>query len=346
MIDYIPSKAVKKYMEFKNIHLTDFEKASLIYNAEKTCNLASKHDVLREIMDNTQDRMLKQQIAERLEEDENILSTFIRNQNGAIYKVQTYDENGKNAEEQYFTSFKTASESVKEYMEKVPPLWQEYQIEKFLLYREGEKPVIGEDTWDESCLGIAFFNLQGEMTYLDSLEYESKIDTCDVKRFEKHYLSLRTPFRAGDIVKNITTGRYGVVWLAGENHEKLDRLAREGNADFSDAAICVEYLYDDGDVCHDHPYPWELEYTHLQFEYDILSPNIMEAMLCSMSPILQGNGYIEIMLDYSRKMLRLDTKETDSVREELEHHYEHFVHSEKYDEILLKHFATLEPEVS
>lgn len=145
---------------------------------------------------------------------------------------------------------------------------------------------------------------------------------------------------------NIMTGQYGVVWIAGEHYEKLDRLAREGTVVFFDAAICVEYLYDDGGVGHDHPYPWELEYTHLQFEHDIFSPNIMEAMLCSMSPVLLGNGYIEIMLDYSRKMLRLDTKETDSVREELEHRHEHFAHSEKYDEMLLKHFATLEPEAS
>ncbi len=154
-------------------------------------------------------------------------------------KIFLYNENGRNDEEKYFTSFKTASESVKEYMEKIPPLWQEYQIEK----------------------------------------YES--------------IYMMTAMLAMTI-----------------------RIMGTG------------------------------VHTYLQFEHDIFSPNIMEPILCSMSPVLQGNGYIEIMLDYSRKMLRLNIKETDSALEELEHHYEHFVHFEKYDEMLLKHFAALEPEVS
>lgn len=147
------------------------------------------------------------------------------------------------------------------------------------------------------------------MTCLYSYEYENKIDDCDMKRFENHYISLRTPFRTGDIVKNITTGQYGVVAVRDEDYEKLNQLAREGKVDFSDDAICVEYLYDDGGICHEHPYPWELEYAHLQFEFDISAPNMMEAMLCSMSPVVQGNGYIEIMLDYSHQMTRLETKE-------------------------------------
>lgn len=56
MIDYIPSKAVKKFMEARNIQLTDFEKASLIYNSE--CDLESKSDLLKELMEQTQDEVL------------------------------------------------------------------------------------------------------------------------------------------------------------------------------------------------------------------------------------------------------------------------------------------------
>lgn len=343
MINYIPSKAVRKYVEFKNLKLPDFENASLIYNAGKTYDLASKHDSLRRIMDYTQDEILKQQISERLEEDENALSAFISNSNGVTYKVQTYDETGNNDEEQYFTSFKTATECVQEYMEKIPPLWKEYKIEKFVLNQEGQKPALDDEYgWDKSCLGEASFNTQGKMTCLYSYEYENKIDDCDMKRFENHYISLRTPFRTGDIIKNITTGQYGVVAVGDEDYEKLDLLAGEGKADFSDAALCVEYLYDDGAVCHGHSYPWELEYTHLQFEFDISAPNMMEAMLCSMSLVEQGNGYIEIMQDYSYKLSRLEEYETNNIREEMDHHYEHFIQSEKYDEMLLGHFTVLE----
>lgn len=342
MIDYIPSKTVRKYMEFKNFKLSDFEKASLIYNARETYGLASKHDSLREIMDHTQDRILKQQIFERLEEDENALSAFISNPNGAIYKVQTYDETGCNDEEQYFTSFKTATECAQEYAKRIPPLWKKYKIEKFILNGEGEKPTLDEDGWDNPCLGYASFNMLGKMTNLYSYEYENKIDDLERKRFENHYISLRTPFRTGDIVKNIITGQYGVVGIGDEDYEKLNRLAREGKVDFSDAALLVEYLYDDGGVCHEHPYPWELEYAHLQFEFDISTSNIMEAMLCSMSPVLQGGGYIEIMLDYSHKLRRLEEDETNNIRKELDRHYKHFIHSEKHNEILLQHFKTLE----
>lgn len=349
MIDYIPSKAVKKYMEFANIQLSDFEKAGLIYNAEPAglinqagiaCNLESKHDSLKEIMEHTQDKALQQQIAERLEEDKLILAAFTSNPNGAIYKVQTYDENGDEEEEQYFAAFEMADQCAREYMQKTEPFWHKYDITKLTLYEKGEKPTIDEEIglWNEGNLGYAAFNLQGEMIYLYSNEHENRYDEYDCRnRFENHYIPFRNPFRVGDIVKNLSTGQYGVVGIGDENHEKHDQFG----VDYSDAAILVEYLYDDGSVGHDHPYPWELEYTHMQFEPDVVSPNIIEAMLCSVSELLKGGGYIEIMQGHSRKMAKMEAEEVDKAKEEMESRDTKFIQSGKYDEMLHRHFLAL-----
>lgn len=351
MIDYIPSKAVKKYMEFRNICLSDFEKAGLIYNAEPAglinqagiaCNLESKHDSLKEIMEHTKDKVLQQQIAERLEEDRLILAAFTSNPNGAIYKVQTYDETGDNEEEQYFTTFEMADQCAREYMQKTEPLWHRYEIAKFALYEKGEKPTIDEEMgwWNEGILGHAVFNIQGKMIYLESNEHENRYDSYNCRnRFENHYIPFRNPFRAGDIVKNLSTGQYGVVAVGDEDYEKHNQFGVD--YDYSDAKILVEYLYDDGGVCHDHPYPWELEYTHMQFEPDVVSPNIIEAMLCSVSELLKGGGYIEIMQDYSCEMAEMKTGEIEKAKGEMKSRDTSFIQSGKYDEMLRRHFSTL-----
>ncbi len=347
MYEYIPSKAVKKYMEFKKMQLTDFEKASFIYNVGTAYGIEKQHDCLKEIMNCTQNKTLRQQIAERLEEDEKNLAAFLSNMNKAIYKVQFYYEDGSDFDyEQYFSTFEMASECAREYMQQGFPDCQKYEITKHPLYRGKQKPLIDEDGWEaSSLLGYALFNSFGKLTELFSYEYQDRFGDWDNKRFESYYMaSFRNPFRTGDIVKDLTNGQYGVVAVGDDdyNYEKMKRLAKRGHADIDSNRILVEYLYDNGGALHNHPYPWDLEYTHLQFNFDICSSNIMEAMLCSMSEMVQGQGYIEIMQDKSEKMAKMETSAINNAKEELESRYAHFVQSKEYDEILSKHFAALE----
>ena len=63
--DLIPSKYIQEIMSRSNFELTDFNMATIIWNSEK--NYYEKLQSLKEIADNTEDKMLKKQIRERID---------------------------------------------------------------------------------------------------------------------------------------------------------------------------------------------------------------------------------------------------------------------------------------
>ena len=61
MRELIPSKDVREYMEKKGKKLTDFERATLAYNYPDI-SIGERLEMLKEIMDTTQDQKLEGQI--------------------------------------------------------------------------------------------------------------------------------------------------------------------------------------------------------------------------------------------------------------------------------------------
>lgn len=301
MLTFIPSKTIRKYIQYKNIEFTDPEKATMIYNAgamwpgqnNNIYDLDSKNTALKNLMEQTPDTTLRQQIAERLDEDKTIFQKFPTGSSDIFYEVQLYDECGDKSDHLFFSSFRNAADWAKKYIQIVPP---------------------------------------------------DKISP--------------TPFRPGDIVKNLNTGRYGVIAIGDEGRKNVEKagsvsgyhalyLDETGHFHFCETGhLCVYYLYDHGMFDHEHPYPWELEYTHLLAHSDICSPNIIEAMLCSCRNLLMsGGGDPGFLQEYTLKMSMLSESELRSAIEEIEKRCYEFIHSDEFDTILAKYFERIEHDL-
>ena len=91
MRELIPSKDVREYMEKKGKKLTDFERATLAYNYPGL-SIGERLELLKEIMDTTQDQKLAGQIRERIAYHKKCVEKFYENKKGMMYVLETYDE--------------------------------------------------------------------------------------------------------------------------------------------------------------------------------------------------------------------------------------------------------------
>lgn len=97
MLTFIPSKTLCKYIQDKNIKFTDSEEATIIYNAgNMRCHdndiydLDSKNAALRNLMEQTSDTTLRQQISERLDEDEKVFQKFATDSDDIFFTKFNY----------------------------------------------------------------------------------------------------------------------------------------------------------------------------------------------------------------------------------------------------------------
>lgn len=72
-------------MEENDLHFTDFEKATIIYNSALSVN--EKHDRLERLASETVDEILKQQITDRLFDDRKIIEAFMNDTDEYIYDL-------------------------------------------------------------------------------------------------------------------------------------------------------------------------------------------------------------------------------------------------------------------
>lgn len=90
LAELIPSKDVREHMVKTRHVLTDFEKATLIYNHSKM-SFSQKTARLKELMELTKDSNLRKEIQDRLSYDELCFSRFYENNGAYIYELQVYD---------------------------------------------------------------------------------------------------------------------------------------------------------------------------------------------------------------------------------------------------------------
>ena len=135
MRELIPSKDVREYMEKKGKRLTDFEKATLAYNYPDT-SIGERLEMLKEIMDTTQDQKLVGQIRERIGYHKKCVKKFYENKKGMIYVLKRYEKGDwRPVDWCYFASGELAYASGKK-------LGENFSISK---YRTFEKEVDMEE---------------------------------------------------------------------------------------------------------------------------------------------------------------------------------------------------------
>lgn len=92
MFEIVPSQWMKKCFEEIGFAFTDFQKATLIWNAPGRLRQEIL-DALEELSEETKDETLRRQINERLNYEKRTFKTFIHNQSGKyVYVVEDLAE--------------------------------------------------------------------------------------------------------------------------------------------------------------------------------------------------------------------------------------------------------------
>ena len=260
MRELIPSKDVREYMEKKGKRLTDFEKATLAYNYPDT-SIGERLEMLKEIMDTTQDQKLAGQIRERIGYHKKCVKKFYENKKGMIYVLKRYEKGDwRPVDWCYFASGELAYASGKK-------LGEDFSISK---YRTFEKEVDMEEDRYYSVSDM-YYDEKGILRYCRSKEVvwgQGEIDEDDEGRFEDAYVDLPYPFRTGDLVREVGCDEIGVVQSQRTDEEyelyqkRAEKMRQEGHFNsYGDASIPVEYPDENGNFGHSHVLIANIEYA-------------------------------------------------------------------------------------
>ena len=276
-MDLLLSKDLKQYLKEQNRTFTDAEVATLIFNSEKEISVI--HEELMKIKANTEDKLLAKEIEERIEYDKASLDKISEAGEDILFTLEI-KEDGEYENEGYFREYRNAKEYADTFHE-------DYVINKVRFS-------------DQTCrlqtanndLGSVTYDKNGNARYYWSIEMKQETypDFEEKDRFENSYISIPHPFRNGDIVKNIATGRIGIVTCFNDqaDWEEYDNSMKTSDtADFSDAMVTVEFLYDDGCFSHDHIRPMYLEFAELE------DRDIRKELFLNASRLMKGKGSLE-----------------------------------------------------
>ncbi len=293
MLSFMLSKTMQKYLMENSIRLSDAEQASMIWNSD--IDLWEKHELLTRICKDTQDEVLKNQVAERIAEDCEMIEAVKAKTENVIYKLTVYEEDDREyLDNGYFCSYEAAEKFAKRL---AVPFSKKYIISKERLF-ESEEPEDGDVVTDEylyPTVGNLYFSEAGELQGYDSEEREPQFDERQLQeRFENRYITLPNPFRRGDIVRIAGTEQYGVVrsYVDDAEWEKYDHMCKASSVDsypypeFDSMLITIDLLWGNK-FGHEHVYPYQLDY--ITFDSKDVRGKVLETASC----LLRGEGAIE-----------------------------------------------------
>ena len=252
MFEIVPSQWMKKCFEEIDFAFTDFQKATLIWNAPGRLRQEIL-DALEELSEETRDETLRRQINERLDYEKKAFEIFIHNQTGKyIYVVENmeYESCG------FFIDYNRALKYAKKYM-------QTYELKcrickQMIVNTDADEivrnpwrgnPNLGFETeeycaYDGTAVASVTLNMSGE-----------------IERFEYHFIKMPCPLQAGTPVKDIRNGSYYVLEEGEADWNRyLDRIEEKNwYVDFSDIQMICYKLTESGIWSHEHINPLYLE---------------------------------------------------------------------------------------
>ena len=265
MIELIPSKDVREFIEKTGRTFTDFEKAAIIYNL--CLPYEKKRIKLMELRNTTTDEKLRKQLDERMVYQDKCLELYAHKDAGYVYLVLTprheemFGVSGCYTESDlaYFCGKKTK---------------QPFMIEKWLVGADDfvhvSTPEGGEGSMlqpleqsqlvsgEKYCAGsvaVLHFSETCELLYAYSWEkdWENRevrlsVEEDDLSRFEHAYVDIPNPFDSGDRVRITDDGKYGVVCTSQEKWKLDNEWWKKRSAGFGDIGIVVRFCKNDGSV--------------------------------------------------------------------------------------------------
>lgn len=309
-MELIPSKDVRAFMQNLGREFTDAEKATIIYNLRE--DRTKRFDELRKLMEATNDLTLKKEIQERFDYENKMFDSFATARQDCVYVLCYCDyesEDGRMITEEYFSNLEAARKWGLS-------LEQDYQVDKVRIQTIAECDP-DEDLYER--IGSANYDENGILTYIQSDEVDEKenprYNDDECQRFELAYVTIPHPFKHGDVVRNVITGGIGIVysWNSKWDWDKFEAYLHECglSGDYPDIGMNVEMLHENGDFCHTHPSPLELEYANLtkaDREYDVMD---------AASELFKGHGSIEYLQMMIEEYLKADDRKrivVDSIK--------------------------------
>ena len=214
MIKLPISETVLKYYEETGYKFSYKEQAHLCYRYIP--GLLERNDALREILKESDDEDLNEDISMLIEYDSNIYNMFMDNKdNRCIYFLKADDW-----QPGFGMMFRTAGEAMDYAGENV---YADYKIDKIPLY---DSRSIDDDGRRVSTLIFKKGDPDAIIDYW-SLEYEDDYDPKDhgpfEERFDNMYMNVDCPFERGDIVVRPDTS-YPVIILTDRNifHDRYE----------------------------------------------------------------------------------------------------------------------------
>ena len=277
MFELIPSKYMQRLFKNSGFELSDFNKATIIWNYPgKT--LKEKLTALEELAGETGDMLLKQQITERLDYEKAVMEAFIQKPNKEFIYVVEIEDN-------YSCGFFYSYDMAYEYGLRYVKDWEEekFSIEKqhvvasekdlVVIRRSGwnwnilpeEKGVKNEEKYEGQAVAQVYYRADGEINYCYSYElsdeWENRVDSYRRERFESQFFEIPFEGEKGTPVRDLTDGSYGVLMqdTAEWNRYMKDISDRNLVVDYYDIQVQVVYLTFQGLWSHEHVNPIYLE---------------------------------------------------------------------------------------
>lgn len=310
MFESIPSKCMRQYIEENHIVFSDFQKATLIW-ALPVRTREEKIEALIELADKTKDLQLIRQIHERIRYEELLWKNFIDNsERNSVYAVEAYEENwvlcgifgNSNAALEYARDYCIENEV-------------ECMITKQKILEEKNEKIALETSVDLDVNGkiLKIWVLRN-----GNLDRETEKFEENLERFENKYFRLPYPFRAGSVVKDIYTGRCGILAESQEDWEKSRALdeKRETELAFYYNSANVYFLQEDGCWCHEHMNPMHLDLDMLPIDSDDEKEQVYVCAMLAMSSFFGG----KISEEQAKLVIRTSAEYAQICQEEkLEH---------------------------
>ena len=274
MFEMIDSKYTRDRYEEIGFQLTDFQKATLIWN-KPNITLQERLSALKNLAINTADSDLRFQIGERIVYEEKVMKQFEAELYGEmIYVVFNCEDNISCG---YFEKYKTAFIYAKNYINKektrcviekhkiingntIPKVKTSCRINPNLFTEKQDELV----EYSGDAVACLYLDENANIINLWSNELDDKenkkVDEFRRERFEYQFLALPYIHHEGLPVRYIPTGEYGIIaTTADEWNCFLDRVNNGLYVDFSDSAITVYFLTEKGYWSHQHCNPIYLE---------------------------------------------------------------------------------------
>lgn len=275
MFELVPSTDMRNFYKEIGFEFTDFQKATLIWNAPNKIRQEIL-DALQELADETAETKVRQQILERIAYEKKAFAAFLDNSDSKfVYVVEDREDRCScGFYQKYDMAVNYAVRYSKEYETKCSIKKQRIvteEADEIVRNSFRENPNMGGDFESpEYCaysgdeVASAILNEKGDVVRFWSLELpeeEKTVDEYRTDRFEFAFMKVPFAMPPGTVVKNIVTGNYGVLAQGKEDWDAYMKRIEERNlyVDFSDIQVIVYELTEKGYWSHEHTNPMHIE---------------------------------------------------------------------------------------